>query len=146
MTRDFSYSLSATDRMSDESAGGSENVYRIGDLAREFNVTLRTLRFYEDKGLVTPRRSGTTRIYSDSDRNRLKLILFSKKVGFSLLEIRELLSLFDSGKDNLKNPLSSSRHLFQEKLAALNQQKVELEQAIEELSNQLASENGLFSS
>src|ERR671929_1496623 len=61
--------------------------FSIGDLAREFGVTLRALRFYEDKGLLTPRRIGQTRLYSRRDRARLKLVLMGKKVGFSLLEI-----------------------------------------------------------
>ena len=65
----------------------TENSFTIGQLAREFQVTLRTLRFYEDRGLVSPRRDGTTRIYSRRDRARLKLVLMGKKVGFSLTEI-----------------------------------------------------------
>lgn len=145
MTRNVSYSLSESAPMPVEPATISDAVYRIGDLAREFNVTLRTLRFYEDKGLVTPKRSGTTRLYNDCDRNRLKLILFSKSVGFSLMEIRELLEVYDLGKKNSTNPLASSRHLFLEKLAALKQQKVEMELAIDELTRQLSSDSGLFS-
>ncbi len=144
MARNFSYTKSADDPLPVGSAGKPEAVYRIGDLAREFHVTLRTLRFYEDKGLVTPKRSGTTRLYSDSDRTRLKLILFSKRVGFSLIEIRELLELYDAGKHSQKNPLASSRHLFQEKLLALEEQKTDTEHAIEELSYQLSSANGMF--
>ncbi len=144
MKRNFSHTKSADDPLPVVSVGGSEAVYRIGDLAREFDVTLRTLRFYEDKGLVTPKRSGTTRLYSDCDRTRLTLILFSKRVGFSLIEIRELLELYDAGKHSRKNPLSTSRHLFQEKLAVLEKQKTDVEKAIEELSYQLSSANGMF--
>ena len=69
--------------------------YTIGELAREFDVTLRTLRFYEDKGLVNPRRDGATRIYTRRDRGRLKLVLMGKRVGFSLSQIREMLDLYD---------------------------------------------------
>jgi DNA-binding transcriptional MerR regulator len=70
-------------------------VFTIGDLAAEFGVTLRTLRFYEDCGLLAPRREGQNRLYSRRDRARLKLILLGKKVGFPLAEIREMLEVYD---------------------------------------------------
>src|SRR3974377_1154950 len=66
--------------------------YSIGDLAKEFSVTLRALRFYESKGLIKPRRAGSARIYSEEDRNRLALILQGKRLGFTLVEIRALLA------------------------------------------------------
>ena len=66
--------------------------YTIGDLAREFGVTLRTLRFYEDRGLLSPRREGTARIYDARDRARLSVILKGKQLGFTLTEIRALLA------------------------------------------------------
>ena len=69
-----------------------ESEYTIGDLADEFNLTLRTLRFYEDKGLLRPRRKGLQRLYSRRDKARLKLIVMGKKVGFSLQEIVHRLS------------------------------------------------------
>ena len=75
----------------DESVATERRTFRIGDLAREFDVTLRTLRFYEDKGLVTPERRGTTRIYSEGDRDRLQLALFCKRIGLPLKEIRTVL-------------------------------------------------------
>lgn len=127
-----------------KSANNSEADYRIGDLAQEFDVTLRTLRFYEDKGLISPRRVGTTRHYNDRDRARLKLILFAKKVGFSLVEIREIIQICDKRGD-LKNPLASLKDRFQIKLVDLMAQKVEIEQAIEELSAQLTAKDGPFS-
>ena len=125
------------------STDNQHTTYRIGDLAREFDLTLRTLRFYEDKGLVTPRRSGTTRLYSSEDRARLKLILFSKKAGFSLLEIRELLHGYNA-RNELNNPLANSKNRFEKKLGELRQQRVEIEKAIDELSQQLQSDTGLF--
>lgn len=68
--------------------------YTISELAREFGVTARALRFYEDKDLLHPSRDGLNRVYSARDRARLKLILQGKSVGFSLIEIKELLDLY----------------------------------------------------
>jgi DNA-binding transcriptional MerR regulator len=70
--------------------------YGIADLAREFDVTTRTLRFYEDEGLIEPARQGQRRIFSPRDRVRLKLILRGKRLGFSLGEIREIINLYDA--------------------------------------------------
>ncbi len=70
--------------------------FSIGDLAREFAVTTRTIRFYEDEGLVSPQREGRTRIYSQRDRVRLRLILRGKRLGFSLADIREILDMYES--------------------------------------------------
>ena len=79
-----------------------EVTYRIGQLAEEFGVTLRTLRFYEDKGLLSPRRIGTTRIYNRSDRGRLKIILLGKRLGFSLADVAEILELYDPENGNVR--------------------------------------------
>ena len=68
----------------------------IGDLSREFGVTPRTIRFYEDEGMLTPRREGQRRLYERRDRVRLKLILRGKRLGFSLAEIREILALYEA--------------------------------------------------
>ena len=88
------------DELNEASAG--RNVFTIGDLAREFDVTLRALRFYEDKGLLTPRRQGLQRLYDRRDRKRLKLILMGKRVGFSLGEIREMLDLYETPNGQVK--------------------------------------------
>ena len=69
--------------------------YSITELSREFTVTPRTLRFYEDKGLLSPIRQGTTRIYSDRERTRLKLVLRGTRLGFSLQECREIIDTYD---------------------------------------------------
>src|SRR6266852_3999653 len=74
--------------------------YSIADLAREFDVTHRAIRFYEDEGLLSPGRDGTRRVYSKRDWVRLKLILRGKRLGFSLAEIREMLELYDSAPDD----------------------------------------------
>jgi DNA-binding transcriptional MerR regulator len=68
----------------------------ISELSEQFDITARTIRFYEDQGLISPRREGTRRIYGERDRVRLKLILRAKRLGFSLSEIRETLDLYDS--------------------------------------------------
>jgi DNA-binding transcriptional MerR regulator len=68
--------------------------YSISDLAREFGVTTRTIRFYEDEGLISPTRDGQRRIFSPRDRTRLKLILRGKRIGFSLAEIREIVDMY----------------------------------------------------
>ncbi len=69
-------------------------IYSIAELAREFAITARTIRFYEDEGLIKPRRQGLTRLYSAGDRTRLGWILRGKRLGFSLAEIKELLDLY----------------------------------------------------
>ena len=71
-----------------------QRIYSIAELAREFAITARTIRFYEDEGLITPRRQGLTRLYSAGDRTRLGWILRGKRLGFSLAEIKELLDLY----------------------------------------------------
>ena len=73
--------------------------FSISELAREFEVTTRTIRFYEDQGLVSPKRAGTTRVFSPRDRVRLKLALRGKRLGFSIAEIRELFELYDVSRD-----------------------------------------------
>jgi DNA-binding transcriptional MerR regulator len=84
----------------DKKAAPEGNISRIGDLAGQFGITLRALRFYEDKGLINPQRNGTTRLYSHRDRARLKLILLGRKVGFSLREVKQLLDLYDPSGSN----------------------------------------------
>ena len=76
--------------------------FTISELAREFSVTTRTIRFYEDQGLLSPKREGTNRIFSQRDRVRLKLALRGKRLGFSLAEIRELFELYDVSRDEHK--------------------------------------------
>lgn len=72
-----------------------ERTWSIGDLAEEFKVTPRSIRFYEDQGLLAPRREGLTRIYNHRDRARLKLICRGKRLGFSLAEIKDFLDLYE---------------------------------------------------
>ena len=90
----------------------TQRIYSIAELAREFAVTARTIRFYEDEGLIKPRRQGLTRLYSAGDRARLGWILRGKRLGFSLAEIRELLDLYQvdrTGVQQMKELLRRSR-------------------------------------
>ena len=107
--------------------------FTIGDLSREFGVTLRTLRFYEDKELLNPKRQGMNRLYSRRDRARLKLVLMGKKVGFSLTEIKEMLDLYDL-KDGQVTQLRVALDKFNRQVEVLRQQKRDIEQALEELT------------
>lgn len=107
--------------------------YTIADLAKEFEVTPRTLRFYESEGLLNPRREGRQRLYSPADRARLAWILRGRRVGFSLSEIGEMLDLYAMGSDR-----TAQRRLTLEKcrerIAALTRQRDDIEQMIAELS------------
>jgi DNA-binding transcriptional MerR regulator len=105
--------------------------YTIGDLAREFGVTLRTLRFYEDRGLLSPRREGTARIYDARDRARLSVILKGKHLGFTLTEIRAMLAEDKAGEAG--EDLKLSLNQVEDQIAHLETQKAEIEQALTEL-------------
>jgi DNA-binding transcriptional MerR regulator len=115
----------------------ADHPYRIGDLAREYDVTLRTLRFYEDKGLLNPKRSGTTRLYSELDRSHLKLILLGKKVGFPLVKITELLNQYDFDAQSYTDP-QAVKQLFASQLDEMVQQQAVVADAIDELEKQLS--------
>ena len=104
-------------------------IYSIGDLAREFDVTHRTIRFYEDEGLLSPRRIGSRRVYSKRDQVRLKLILRGKRLGFSLAEVREMLELYDSAPDE--------RPQLEKFTAALAARREQLERQREEIDEVL---------
>jgi DNA-binding transcriptional MerR regulator len=77
----------------------NDKTYTISELAREFDITPRTIRFYEDQGLLTPARAGRNRIYSRADRTRLKLALRGKRLGLSLAEIKEILQMYGGGNN-----------------------------------------------
>ena len=107
--------------------------FTITDLATEFAITPRTLRFYEDKGLLRPMRQGTARIYDRRDRARLRLILRGKRLGFSLAEIQEMLDLYDLGDGQvtqMRTLLARSRH----RIAALQDRRQDIDDAINELA------------
>ena len=104
--------------------------YSIGELAREFDVTPRAIRFYEDQGLLAPRRAGQRRIYAPRDRTRLKLTLRGKRLGLTLSEVRELIEMYEPGRDE--------RPQLQRFLAVLAQHRTALEQQRTDLEAQLA--------
>jgi DNA-binding transcriptional MerR regulator len=116
----------------DRGAAGRE-VFTIRDLTKEFEVSARTLRFYEEKGLLAPRRNGEKRLYSRRDRTRLRYVLMGKRVGFSLQEVREMLDLYDLG-DGQRTQLQVALAKFQERAARLEEQRIEIDRAIAELA------------
>ena len=112
--------------------------YSIRQLCLEFGCTARALRFYEDKGLLSPARDGQNRVYSHNDRTRLLLILRGKRVGLSLAEIREILDLYEVGDGGALQDARSLRK-FREKLVALENQRADLDKAIAELREGITS-------
>ena len=107
--------------------------FSISDLAAEFQVTPRALRFYEDEGLIAPQRRGTARLYSQRDHARLAWILRGKRVGFSLTEIRELLDLYDRG-DGRRAQRAQTLERCRSKITALERQQRDIDAAIAELN------------
>jgi DNA-binding transcriptional MerR regulator len=107
--------------------------YTISKLAQEFGVTTRTLRHYEDQGLVTPTRDGVNRIYSHRDRVRLKLALRGKRLGFSLSELRELFQLYDLANDE-RRQLEEFAVKLERRRAQLEQQREDVEVMLNEIN------------
>lgn len=114
-----------------QAASKKQTSWGIGELAREFDVTTRTIRFYEDEGLLQPSRRGQTRIYSSADRTTLKLILRGKRLGFSLAESRQLIQMYnpDANRAQLDALLSK----IHERRAQLNLQLRDIEMMQREL-------------
>ncbi|MCQ9098718.1 MerR family transcriptional regulator [Vibrio parahaemolyticus] len=120
------------------------DTFKISELAKEFDITTRSIRFYEDLGLLTPERKGNTRIYNGRDRIRLKLILRGKRLGFSLADIKELFELYDT--DQSTEQLNYMIRLIEEKKAALQQQANDIQAVMMELNAaQLRCQNTLRS-
>lgn len=109
-----------------------ERTFTIRQLCIEFKVTPRALRFYEDKGLLSPAREGLNRVYNHRDRARLTLILRGKRVGLSLAEIRDILELYKVDDGGATQAAKSLRK-FRERIAALEAQRDDIDHAIEEL-------------
>ncbi|MFC0117325.1 MerR family transcriptional regulator [Pseudoalteromonas xiamenensis] len=110
----------------------NEPTYSISDLAKEFDITTRSIRFYEDQGLLSPVRHGQTRIYSKRDKVRLKLILRGKRLGFSLAETGRLFELYDADKSSAKQ-LRTMLDLIEQKKADLTQQMDDIKVVLMEL-------------
>ncbi|EGA63745.1 MerR family transcriptional regulator [Vibrio brasiliensis] len=106
--------------------------YKISDLAKEFDVTTRSIRFYEDEGLIHPERKGSMRIYDRRDKTRLKLILRGKRLGFSLAEIRELFELYDTHQGETQ--LTEMLKIIDEKEAVLLRQLEDINSMLDDLN------------
>jgi len=108
--------------------------FSIGELSKEFDITTRSIRFYEDQGLIAPTRKGQTRIYNQRDRVRLKLILRGKRLGFSLAETGRLFELYDADKSSATQ-LSSMMELIALKKNDLKQQLDDINAVLIELND-----------
>jgi DNA-binding transcriptional MerR regulator len=117
----------------DPAPASGRDTFTIRDLTKELGVSARTLRFYEEKGLVDPARRGQERLYSRRDRARLRYVLMGKKVGFSLEEVREMLDLYDLG-DQQVTQLRVALAKFGERIERLKEQRSEIDRAIAELT------------
>lgn len=109
-----------------------QSTYSISELAKEFDITTRSIRFYEDQGLLNPQRQGQTRIYSKRDRVRLKLILRGKRLGFSLAETGQLFELYDADKSSVTQ-LTTMLKLIELKKSELHQQMDDIKVVLMEL-------------
>jgi DNA-binding transcriptional MerR regulator len=113
-------------------SAAATDLFTVNQLAEELGVTARAIRFYEAKGLIAPRRAGTTRVFDRRDRARLMLVLRGKRLGFSLASIREFLDLYDADRSQgaqLRLLLDSTRNRIRE----LERQRVDLDQTLREL-------------
>ena len=106
--------------------------FSISELAREFDVTPRAIRFYEDQGLLAPRRAGQRRIYTPRDRTRLKLTLRGKRLGLTLSEIRELIDMYEPGRD-ARPQLQRFLAVLESHKSSLLQQRADIEAQLSEL-------------
>ncbi len=110
----------------------ADRFWTVGELARELGVTPRTIRFYEDRGLILPGRAGTTRVYAPRDRARLILILRGKQLGFSLREIRDYLDLYDADPAHA-GQIRLLLDKVRTRVAQLDEQKTALDETLAEL-------------
>lgn len=128
------------DQMADQTVAPAEtaDLLTIRQMCDAFDVTPRTLRFYEQKELLFPIRQGTRRLFTRRDRGRLKLILRGKRFGFSLEDIRQLLDMYDRAPGQQEAQLRRTYELAQERLAAMEAQRDELAEAIADLRAQMS--------
>ncbi len=110
----------------------SSTTFSISALAQEFALTTRTIRFYEDEGLIAPTRSGRNRVYGPRERTRLKLILRGKRLGLSLSEIREILDLYDTNVDEVPQ-LTKFIEILENRRALLLQQREDIDVVLAEM-------------
>jgi DNA-binding transcriptional MerR regulator len=112
----------------------SDETFSIGELAKSFDITPRSIRFYEEQGLLCPERSGQTRIYRKKDKVRLKLILRGKRLGFSLAETKTLFNLYDSHQ-NSEAQLEAMLRMTDEKRQIMHQQLDDIQMLMNELDD-----------
>jgi DNA-binding transcriptional MerR regulator len=110
----------------------TDALYSVNQLASDLGVTPRAIRFYEQQGLVAPRRAGTTRVFDRRDRARLMIVLRGKRLGFSLAEIREYLALYDSDRSH-RSQMRLLLERTRERVAQLQAQRRDLDQTLAEL-------------
>ncbi len=126
------------DNLHDEPADDIEAMngisYTISELAKEFDVTPRAIRFYEDQGLITPSRKGRRRVYRERDRVRLKLVLRGKRLGFALSEVKELFDLYDSSPGEV-GQLNFLLDKIKARRAMLEQQRQDIEAVLHEMAS-----------
>jgi DNA-binding transcriptional MerR regulator len=110
-----------------------DQTYTISELAREFGLTTRAIRFYEDHGLIAPTREGRNRVYGNRDRVRLKLTLRGKRLGLSLSEIRELIDMYDAAKDEHAQ-VERLQVFLHKRRSILEQQREDIEAVLGEIA------------
>ncbi|MCW8890362.1 MAG: MerR family DNA-binding transcriptional regulator [Sedimenticola sp.] len=108
--------------------------YTISELAKEFDVTPRAIRFYEDQGLISPSRKGRRRVYRERDRVRLKLVLRGKRLGFALSEVKEMFDLYDTAPGETAQ-LKFLLGKIQERREMLEQQRQDIEAVLHEMES-----------
>jgi DNA-binding transcriptional MerR regulator len=111
----------------------SSSTFSISDLAREFGITPRTIRFWEDQGILSPEREGSKRVFTRRDRARLKMALRGKRLGLSLAEIKDLIGMYNSTDDETPQLLECLR-VMSSRRAALEQQREDIEAMLAEIS------------
>ena len=112
-----------------------QDTYTISELGREFGITTRAIRFYEDKQLLSPTRNGQRRVYSRADRTRLKLLLRGKRLGWPLEEIRAVLNMYDASEDGEFQQLEYTCQKVSQRREHLEQQRKDIDAALEDLDH-----------
>jgi len=125
---------SAKDKVHVMNKYDKEPTYAIGELAREFDITPRSIRFYEEQGLMSPTRTGQNRVYLNKDRVRLKLILRGKRLGFSLAEVKTLFDMYDTNPNSAVQ-LEAMLEMTEQKRAVLKQQLEDIQMLMTELND-----------
>ena len=125
-----------TDRPMQPTPPAAMTTYTITELAREFDITARAIRFYEDQGLLSPKREGAggrSRVYTPRDRTRLKLTLRGKRLGLALSEIKSLVDMYESPKDT-RAQMDRFLGVLAQHRQTLEQQRIDIEMALAEIS------------